>query len=42
MVDANLDADHVLGFPLGRSPGTRGCMAYAAERGLTVLNLGDG
>ncbi len=25
---------HVLGFPLGRSPGTRGCLAEAKKRGM--------
>ena len=41
MVEENLDADYVLGFPLGESRGTRGCMAYAETKGLNVINLGD-
>ncbi|TDB90944.1 DUF2493 domain-containing protein [Actinomadura sp. KC216] len=41
MVNAHLDADYVLGFPLGESRGTRGCMKYAREMGLTVVNLGE-
>lgn len=40
MVDENLDASYVLAFPLGASRGTRGCMAYAHDRGLAVLDLG--
>jgi hypothetical protein len=31
-----LGADVVLAFPLGRSPGTRGCIRTAEEAGLTV------
>lgn len=41
MVDENLDADYVLGFPLGESRGTRGCMTYAESKGLKVINLGE-
>lgn len=41
MIDDNLDADYVLGFPLGKSKGTRGCMRYAKLQGLNVINLGE-
>lgn len=34
MVD--LDADYCEGFPLGRSPGTRGCMRLAKAAGIPV------
>ena len=39
MVD--LGANVVLGFPLGDSPGTRGCMDRARLAGLTVINYGE-
>lgn len=39
MVD--LGADLCLAFPLGKSRGTRGCMAAARRAGITVRNHGD-
>lgn len=39
MVD--LGADVVLAFPKGASRGTRGCMKFAREAGLTVKNCGE-
>lgn len=41
MINENLDADAVFAFPIGESPGTRGCMKYAHKVGLRVLNMGD-
>lgn len=42
MIDENhADLYAVLAFPLGKSPGTRGCMKYAERMGLMVINLGD-
>lgn len=34
-------ADICMGFPLGASPGTRGCMALAVHAGIRVINFGD-
>lgn len=39
MVDAG--AEVVLAFPLGKSTGTRDCMARAVAAGIRVLNYGD-
>ncbi|AXH67892.1 hypothetical protein J4T99_gp087 [Mycobacterium phage Bromden] len=39
MVD--LGADVCLAFPLGKSPGTRDCMARAKKAGIHVINCGD-
>jgi hypothetical protein len=39
MVDAG--ATVCLAFPLGKSIGTRGCMAMAAKAGIPVVNYGD-
>lgn len=37
----SLGADVCLAFPLGRSVGTRHCMAAAEAAGIPVTNLGD-
>lgn len=37
----SLGADVCLAFPLGASPGTRGCMAIAERAGIPVINHGD-
>lgn len=34
-------ADICVGYPLGASPGTRGCMALAERAGIRVINFGD-
>lgn len=34
-------ADVCLAFPIGDSPGTRGCMALAEQAGIPVENVGD-
>lgn len=39
MVDAG--ADVCLAFPIGASPGTRGCMKLAEQAGIPVDNVGD-
>jgi hypothetical protein len=37
----SLGADVCLAFPLGASPGTRGCMNIAERAGIHVINKGD-
>jgi hypothetical protein len=37
-----LGADVCLAFPLGVSPGTRGCMRLAEAAGIQVVNCGEG
>lgn len=37
-----LGADLVMGYPLDRSPGTRGCLRMAREAGLRVYERGTG
>ncbi|TDD97213.1 SLOG family protein [Actinomadura rubrisoli] len=41
MINENPNIDYVLAFPLEDSKGTRDCMAYAKEKGLTVIDLGE-
>lgn len=39
MVDLCHPGDHLVAFPVGRSPGTRGCIALARKRGLQCFVL---